>query len=229
MLRSAVADLIGSLFPVRCVGCGRSRDPVCEYCAATLVLPPAMPPPPPVRAWVACCAYEGVARELITRAKYRNHRALLAWGADVVAATVLDTRLSFDTITWAPASAARFARHGVDHGEVLARAVARKLGVPARGLLCRPRGRAQTGLDARARRRGPDLYATRVLDGVDVLVVDDVATTGGTLAAAARALVARGASGVVAATIARTPAHDSDPSHDSAGRGPAYTPAELFG
>jgi adenine/guanine phosphoribosyltransferase-like PRPP-binding protein len=50
-----------------------------------------------------------------------------------------------------------------------------------------------------------------------VLVVDDVATTGGTLVAVARALRAGGARQVAAVTLARTPAPGSG------ARDPAYT------
>jgi adenine/guanine phosphoribosyltransferase-like PRPP-binding protein len=50
-----------------------------------------------------------------------------------------------------------------------------------------------------------------------VLVVDDVATTGGTLSAAARVLRSSGAAAVFAVTIARTPRPGA------VSREPAYT------
>lgn len=188
--------------------------------------PPAMPPEP-LEWWTACFAYEGVARELVARAKYRNQRRFLALVAHAVALATEPAPAVIDVITWAPASAARVRAHGVDHGELLARAVARITETPVASCLLRAPGPPQTGLDAAARRRGPWLRAAESVSvrvsGATVLVVDDVATTGGTLAASARALLAVGAQTVFGATIARTP-------RPGAGRGrPPYTPPTPVG
>ncbi len=113
--------------------------------------------------------------------------------------------VAFDAITWVPASAQRRAVRGVDHGALLARAVGRELGASATSLLRRDPGPPQTGRPAAERRAGPALHATADLGGRVVLVVDDVVTTGGTLAAAARALRARGARDVLTAAVTRTP------------------------
>jgi predicted amidophosphoribosyltransferase len=146
-----------------------------------------------------------VTRELIARAKYRNERAVLGSLARVLSIAVSSSLGPFDVVTWAPASRARLARTGVDHGRLLARAVSRELGLPAETLLRRLRDLPQTGRAAVDRRRGPKLRATRCVNGCTILVIDDVATTGGTLAAAARALRTAGATSVFAATLARTP------------------------
>ncbi|HEV7526330.1 MAG TPA: phosphoribosyltransferase family protein [Acidimicrobiia bacterium] len=223
VLRSAFADLLDAVLPARCPGCGRSGAVVCRSCAARLVAAPAAPPPAPVAWWAACFAYEGVARELVARAKYRNERRFLVVIAREVARAVDRAPSRIDLVTWAPASAQRVRAYGVDHGELLARAVAGCLDVRVRPCLTRTAGPAQTGLDAHTRRLGPPLRAITSVAGRTVLVVDDVATTGGTLSAAARALHTRDAAAVFAATIARTP-------RPGAGRaGATYTPATPTG
>jgi predicted amidophosphoribosyltransferase len=110
----------------------------------------------------------------------------------------------FDVVTWAPTSRARRHDRGFDPAELLARAVARRLRARGVGTLDRRPGPPQTGLAADARRRGPRYVARRGVPG-RVLLVDDVATTGATLAAAASALRAAGAREVLALTAARTP------------------------
>jgi predicted amidophosphoribosyltransferase len=198
-------DLLSALLPGRCPGCGARAEPVCPRCAATIRPAPALAPPVGVDTWVAAFEYSGVARELVARVKYRNHRGALPYLARAVAGAVEASGAPFDVVTWAPTTDARRRARGFDHAALLAGGVAAALGRPVRALLLRDPGPAQTGRPSRERRGGPALRARRAVTGARVLVVDDVATTGATLASAAAALRSAGAVAVVGATAARTP------------------------
>lgn len=200
--------LTATVFPARCPGCGARAEPLCPACATGLRAPPRALPPPGVDEWAAAFAYEGVAREIVARVKYRSERAALPWLADATAAAARAAGLPGDdaVVTWAPTTRARRRARGFDHAALLAQGVARRLDLPVRRLLARTEGHAQTGLAAAARREGPRFVASappRHASGV--LVVDDVATTGATLAAAAHALRSGGFATVHALTAARTP------------------------
>jgi predicted amidophosphoribosyltransferase len=155
-----------------------------------------------------------VGRELVARLKYRNARSSLRWLGSAMASLVDPG--SIDVVTWAPTTAARRRARGFDQGELLARAVARRLRRPCRPLLRRGPGPAQTGRSALERRAGPVVVATRrVPAGARVLLVDDVVTTGSTLTAAARALRVGGAGEVSALVAARTPLKRASRSSDT--------------
>jgi predicted amidophosphoribosyltransferase len=107
-------------------------------------------------------------------------------------------------VTWAPTSARRCRERGFDQAELLARAVARRLGVPCRGLLRRGPGPALTGRPWEAR-HGNVRFEPGRRSPPQVLVVDDVVTTGTTLVAAAGALRGGGAGEVRGLAAAWTP------------------------
>jgi ComF family protein len=209
-LDRAVAALIAAVLPGRCAGCGRPAEPLCSACAGGLRRPPPRAVPPALDGWVAPFAYEGVAREIVARVKYRNERVAIPFLAAAMVAAFAE-RLPGEKpelVTWAPASAQRRRGSGFDHGELLARAVARRLDLPAGRLLTRAPGPPQTGRSRAERRPGPALGTAGPHSGARgraVLLVDDIVTTGATLSAAAVALRRAGAVRVVALTAAATP------------------------
>lgn len=191
------------LIPISCAACGALGAAVCRRCAAELRPAPNLPPPPGVDRCVAVLAYDGVARDVVARIKYRNHRAAIDGLAAAMASAV--TGAPPQVVTWAPTTDARRRERGFDHAELLARAVAARLGVPAHRLLRRRPGPPQTGRALAARLRGPDLAPAAAVHGAHVLVVDDVVTSGATATAAAAALRRAGARTVTFLAAARTP------------------------
>ena len=190
------------LLPTCCPVCGAHGPAPCDSCREELRRAPNVAPPPGLDGSGALLVYAGAGRELVARLKYRNARSSLRFLAEGMAALVRAGELH--AVTWAPTTSARRRERGFDQAELLARAVARRLGLPCLRLLRRLPGPAQTGQDLNERRRGP-LFTARRPCPARVLLVDDVVTTGATAAAAARALREAGATEVRLLAAARTP------------------------
>ena len=202
-----LSEGVGRFAPVlierRCAACGCPGEVLCAACIATLRPAPATEPPPGVDTFDALLRYEGTARALVLGLKYRNARRALG----ILARALADgcARHGAVAVTFTPTTAARRRERGYDQAELLARAAARRLAVPCVALLARTAGPPQTGRARAERLAGPLLVARRAHPG-PILVVDDVCTTGATLAAAATALRSVGAGPIHAAALAVTPA-----------------------
>ena len=190
------------LLPKSCPVCGAQGRAPCDRCRAELRPAPSLPPPLGIDAAAAVLHYSGAGRELVARLKYRNARSSVTFLARAMAALV--DPAAVEVVSWIPTTPARRRQRGFDHAEVLARAVARRIGRPCRPLLRRLPGPAQTGLSLAARRAGPAFVAP-CSSPLSVLLVDDVVTTGATATGAARMLRAAGASRVELVSAARTP------------------------
>jgi predicted amidophosphoribosyltransferase len=164
--------------------------------------PPLLPVPPGLVTCRAAVAYDAGAKGELVGLKNRGERARVTRWADELARLV--PPVEGLVVTWAPTGDRRRRRRGFDQAELLARAVARRRGLPVVRLLRRLPGVAQAGRTASERRAGPVFVARRAWPG-PVLVIDDVATTGATLSAAALALRGAGAEAVHGLVVARAP------------------------
>jgi ComF family protein len=227
----ALLSRLASLVPSRCAACGAwPAEPVCEACIERFAAPKPrclrcalpVPPgvatcggclrePPPLAACHAAVAYDYPWSRLLLRFKFGGEPGWARTFAMLLRATpgVGAALERADLVLPMPLSRERLALRGFNQSLELARVLAPR-GVDA-SLLLRLRDTApQTALSLRERRAnvrgafGVDPLRVRELSGRDVLLVDDVMTSGASLYAAARVLLASGASRVSALVIART-------------------------
>lgn len=207
------ASLIELVAPALCWSCrdpSPARGPLCPRCAAALPWLDGRdaPPPPGLDGCRAPLAFEGPARDLVHALKLRPApRVARLMGAHLVHGAPPETwRPEGLVLVPAPASPWRTHARGIDHTTVLARELARRTGLPV-GAALRRRGAPwsrQRGRTRRERLAGTALSveASRPAPSC-CLLVDDVMTTGATLAACAAALRSAGARRVCAVVYAR--------------------------
>lgn len=147
------------------------------------------------------CVYAGVVEELVGNAKAGARPAAVR-----ACGQLMPTPPRRPGMVAVPIPAARGRRPGPHLATALARALARRMDVPFRRLLRTTRLAAEQHLLGHSeRRRNVDaLFASRPAPP-QVLLVDDLVTTGATAVAAASALRAAGATRVELVCLARTP------------------------
>ncbi len=199
--------LVSLLAPPLCAACGRLRRPepiLCGPCGRKLMLaaPLRGPGPQGVDAAWSSAAHEGIARDLVVALKFRRLLPVASLIAERIELLAPDDLLSGELVA-APASPLRSATRGFDPAVAIAAALARRTGAPLRPCLARADLGRQVGRRRAQRLGGPPLVSARGPAPRGVLLIDDVLTTGGTIASCARALRDAGAVRIVAVTFSR--------------------------
>jgi len=157
-----------------------------------------------------CATYSGPVREAIHALKYGGERRLVEPLAEALAERWARAGAGGDLVTWVPVHPSRRRERGFDQAEELARVMASRTGLPVRACLARQRrteAQHSLGHQERAGNIGGVFAASESarpeLGGRWVVIVDDVLTTGATLAGCASALLAAGVAAISAITLAR--------------------------
>ena len=194
MLKPIWAGLLDLLAPPTCPACELPTPTAHAFCGACA---PLIERTEDGLAMLGGYHYAGPLADAIRRYKYRRVSEIAASLVPLLTTVLAPLAGSFDVISFVPLHPRRLRERGFDQTGLLVHGAARRLSLTVRGdLLVRRRStEVQASLDRKARATNVrDAFAARaVTRGLRVLLVDDVRTTGATLAEASRVLTDQGA------------------------------------
>ncbi len=214
--------------PPQCIGCGSEGQTLCQDCSTRVILPfgqrcwrcgslsegyrtctSCRRPGSPRYVWITT-NYETIAQRLIQKYKFGHQRAAASSIAGLMSGTFAESpanTLRDYLVVPVPTATTRVRQRGFDHAKLLAREVARllryKTSLNALGRLGQTR---QVGAIRGDRFKQADNYFVRkpkVIKGKNILLIDDVITTGATLQSVSRLLKTHGAGRVDALVFAK--------------------------
>jgi ComF family protein len=224
--------IVDLLYPPKCLVCGEMQpDYLCAACIDEIIkldrtACPKCALPRPEGTCTACRdleysfdsaasvgVYEGVLKDAIHQLKYSGHRVIAPALASLMVQSLRTRPWLIDRtacIVPVPIHPAKERQRGFNQSELIARDVARVFAKPmvTRALARRKQTLAQVELSGERRRENTigifEVVRRDAVEGRNVMLVDDVFTTGSTVEAAAFALREAGAREVHVVTLARS-------------------------
>ena len=230
MLRSGklIELAVDSFFPRRCVGCEkvggflcpeclgklpRLLSPLCPNCgrpqASGIICPSCWQRQTEIDGTRSLFRFDEVIRKAIHQLKYRNLKAISPCLAELLADYLGSNSLPGEALVCVPLHPRRLRERGYNQSSLLARELGRRIDLPViedcliRVKQAQPQVRA---VDVEERRRNvADAFVCRdeKVEGKQIILIDDVCTSGATLESCAAALKSKGAASVWGLTLAR--------------------------
>lgn len=201
LLQTLLDRILDIVFPPRCAACRRAGSWFCESCFSNIILEPDLALLEGFESCVSLVPYSNrEMRILLTRLKYRSASCLIP----VIRSVLQKSHFVADpawTVAWIPASEKRIQERGLDHARLIASIISSN----PMCLLERTRHtQANATLDDPELRKGNVTGAFRAIGPVpeQVVLVDDVRTSGSTAEACAAALKEAGVKRIKLFTLA---------------------------
>ncbi len=216
------------LFPQWCIGCGREGSLICHSCRRKLlrIIPPLCPRcgrPQPSGVLCSSCVswraeidgirspfrFDGVMRQAVHQLKYGNIRVLAAPLAQLLNDYLMSNPMPVDVLVPVPLHWKRLKERGYNQSGLLAKELGRLIRLPVvddcltRRQHTSPQARTSTVDERYSNVANAFACSDQRLRGKQVLLIDDVSTSGATLNACAVALKAAGATSVWGLVLAR--------------------------
>ena len=207
--------ILDLLYPPKCAFCRRllrdGENGACRSCLRKLPYVPGGERREKIKNVSRCIValyYRDAVRESLLRYKFEGITAYKDVYAGLIADAVRESGEACDLITWAPLSKKRLKKRGYDQTELIARSLSARLNLPCVRTLEKVRDNPpQSSIDDERERKKnvSGIYRCIFADAVRdkrVLIVDDIVTSGATLAECAGVLKASGAESIIAAAAA---------------------------
>lgn len=190
-----------------------SQTRTCDHCGKRIaegsVCPDCRHHPPAFDQLKSWAEYQGVTRQIVMHIKYLSRRGLVPYLIDPMVQTIRDWGIQVDMILPIPLAKGRLKERGFNQSDLLAKPIAMHLGLfySTNALFRIRETHSQVGLTAQERHHnivGAFQADQLICREKNVLIIDDIATTGATLNECAATLKQAGANKVYCFTVAHT-------------------------
>lgn len=227
-LRQLRGEVIDFFFPRECIGCGKIGDFICIDCEKKLprLQPPLCPrcgKPESSGSFCHECwktsynlervrsvfIFDGIIRKAVHSFKYHNLRAIAECLGYYMADYYLENNMTSDVLIPVPLYDKRLHARGYNQSELLAKELSHIVKVPVENQMVKrtrdtsPQVRTSSVEERRLNMENAFCSIGTEITGINIIVIDDVCTSGATLEACASVLRAAGAGSVTGFTLAR--------------------------
>lgn len=214
LIRKIKNQILDLLYPPKCIFCGKIIDSselcICGKCSQGLHYesdPVLTQKPDGVDMCISPLVYTDEVRDSLIRYKFNGYLHYALTYSQIISKILYDYSPECDIITWVPLSRKRLRSRGYDQARLIAEQLSGLTGIRCRRLLrknidIQPQSGTRNASERAANVKGVYSPLKNGIKGSNILLVDDIITTGSTVSECAKTLKTAGALSVTVVTVA---------------------------